>query len=70
MLNRMVFLLIFFGIAVFIVIGVRLFYIQVMNHEFYEQKAVGQQTLDKVIMPQRGTNIRQELETSRDQRNR
>lgn len=43
------------GVAAFLVIGGRLFYLQVLNYEFYEEKAIAQQTRDKTIEPLRGT---------------
>ena len=55
MISRIAVLMGLLGVVAFIVIGVRLFYIQVVNYEFYQEKAVSQQTWDKVIMPQRGT---------------
>ncbi len=55
MISRIALLMGVFGIFSFVIIAARLFYIQVLSYEFYQQKAVTQQTWDKVIMPQRGT---------------
>ena len=48
-------LTIIFGVLTFAAVAVRLFQIQVMDHEFYQEKAVSLQTRDKVIYPSRGT---------------
>ena len=43
------------GAGAFLIVAGRLFQLQVLNYEFYEEKAVAQQTRDKVIEPLRGT---------------
>jgi len=55
MFKRLMTLIVLLGIVCFIVIGVRLFNLQVTNYQFYQDKAVEQQTRDKIVMPQRGT---------------
>ena len=44
-----------FGVVAFLAVAVRLFKLQVLDHEFYEEQAVSLQTRDKVIYPTRGT---------------
>ncbi|MEA5038890.1 MAG: penicillin-binding transpeptidase domain-containing protein [Clostridiaceae bacterium] len=44
-----------FGILAFAAVAVRLFQLQVFDHEFYEAQAASLQTRDKVIYPTRGT---------------
>jgi len=48
-------LAIVFGVLAFAAITVRLFKLQVLDHEFYKEQAVSLQTRDKVIYPTRGT---------------
>ncbi|MCX7614403.1 MAG: penicillin-binding transpeptidase domain-containing protein, partial [Clostridiales bacterium] len=55
MMTRIAVLMGLLGVISFVIIGARLFYIQILNYDFYQEKAVSQQTWDKVIMPQRGT---------------
>ncbi len=43
------------GVLCFVCIVARLFYMQVINYEFYQQKALSQQTRDKTLTPVRGT---------------
>lgn len=43
------------GVAGFLCVGVRLFAMQVINNDFYEEKAIAQQTRDKTIAATRGT---------------
>lgn len=43
------------GAGMFLIIAGRLFQLQVLDYEFYEEKAVAQQTRDKMIEPLRGT---------------
>lgn len=49
-LVTMAFLFIGFG-----VVAVRLFYMQVIQHDFYQEKAINNQTSDKIVTPKRGT---------------
>mgnify|MGYP004663908583 CR=1 FL=1 len=44
-----------FGILCFVCVVVRLFYMQVVNYDFYQQKALSQQTRDKTLTAVRGT---------------
>lgn len=44
-----------FGLGAFIIVAGRLFQLQVLDYEFYEDKAIAQQTRDKTIEPLRGT---------------
>lgn len=54
-LRRTLFLLIVCGIVAFLVIGVRLFQVQVLQHDFYEGLAVEQQMRETTITASRGT---------------
>ena len=42
------------GAGAFLIVAGRLFQLQVLNYEFYQEKAVAQQTRDKIIEPLRG----------------
>lgn len=55
MLRRTLFLLILCGVAAFVLIGVRLFKLQIVDHELYESKAIGQQLRSTTISAHRGT---------------
>lgn len=55
MLRRTLFLLICFGIIVFVVIAIRLFNLQIIDHEFYEDSAINQQLRTTEVMAHRGT---------------
>ncbi len=54
-LFRTFILMALFGVVVFVVLGLKLYNIQIVKHDFYEQEAVKQQTRDTVISPIRGT---------------
>jgi stage V sporulation protein D (sporulation-specific penicillin-binding protein) len=54
-LGRTIFLLVLCGIVIFIPLVARLYKIQIIDHDFYEQKAINQQTRDTMIPPNRGT---------------
>lgn len=55
MLRRTLFLMLCFGILVFVVIGIRLFKLQIVDHEFYEEMAIDQQLRSTEIVAHRGT---------------
>ena len=55
MLRRTLFLLVVCGIASFLVLSIRLFKLQVIDHDFYESKAIQQQVRDNVVTARRGT---------------
>ena len=54
MLRRTLVLMVVCGILAFIVLGVRLFFIQVVNHEKYEAAAIDQQLRETSVPAQRG----------------
>ncbi len=55
MLRRTLFLLSVCGIAAFIVLGGRLFYLQVIQHDRYESAAIEQQVRETTVTATRGT---------------
>ena len=55
MIRRLLVVAAVFGTVCFACIAVRLFYMQVLNYDFYQQKALSQQTRDKTLTPVRGT---------------
>lgn len=55
MRRRILFAAAVLGVGAFLVIAGRLFQLQVLDYEFYEEKAIAQQTRDKTIEPLRGT---------------
>lgn len=55
MRRRILFAMAVFGLGAFIIVAGRLFQLQVLDYEFYEDKAIAQQTRDKTIEPLRGT---------------
>ena len=55
MLRRTLFLMIVCGIAVFIGLGLRLFKLQVIDHDKYESWAIAQQVRETTINASRGT---------------
>lgn len=55
MLRRTLFLLVVCGIVAFLVLGVRLYQIQVRDHDYYESMAIEQQTRETKITADRGT---------------
>ena len=55
MLRRTLFLMIVCGIVAFIALGVRLFQLQVIDHEMYETAAVEQQLRQTTVTAKRGT---------------
>ena len=52
---RVVFLTLAFALVGFGLVGVRLLYMQVVHHDFYEQEAKNLQTRDTLVTPNRGT---------------
>ncbi|HHU23329.1 MAG TPA: PASTA domain-containing protein [Clostridiales bacterium] len=55
MLRRTLFLMIVCGIVAFIVLALKLFQIQILQHEMYESLAVEQQVRETVVRANRGT---------------
>lgn len=55
MLRRTLFLLIVCGIVAFLVLVIRLFKLQIIDHEFYETKAITNQVREVTVNAQRGT---------------
>jgi stage V sporulation protein D (sporulation-specific penicillin-binding protein) len=54
-LQRITFLLVLFGIGLFIPLFMKLYQIQIIEHDFYEQKAISQQTRGTAVSASRGT---------------
>jgi len=54
-MRRLMLVAVVLGILCFVVVVLRLFQLQVLNYEFYQEKAISQQTRDKVLYPVRGT---------------
>ena len=54
-LSRTLVLMAVCGIVAFLVLAIRLFYLQVVKHDYYEEIAVEQQTRESVVNAQRGT---------------
>lgn len=55
MLRRTLFLLIVCGIVAFAVLGLRLFKLQIIDHDFYETRAIEQQVRETTVTAARGT---------------
>ena len=55
MLRRTLFLLIVCGIVAFIVLGIKLYQIQIVHHDEYESAAIEQQVRDTTVTASRGT---------------
>ena len=55
MLRRTLFLLIVCGIVAFLVLGLRLFKLQIIDHDFYETAAIEQQVRETTVTAARGT---------------
>ncbi len=53
--RRTMFLMLIFGMVIFIPLFLKLWKIQITDHEFYKQRAVEQQTGDKAVAAKRGT---------------
>lgn len=53
--RRTLFVLVTFGVLCFVAVAVRLIKLQVLDFDFYQAKALAQQTSDKIIYPTRGT---------------
>lgn len=54
-LGRTIFLMGLFGVVIFIPLLVRLYDLQITNHEYYQELAIGQQTRDVAVTANRGT---------------
>lgn len=55
MLRRTLFLLVVCGIVAFIVLGIRLYKLQIIDHDLYEKEAINQQVRKTVVSANRGT---------------
>lgn len=55
MRGRIVLLILAFAVFGFVIVGIRLFYLQVVTTNFYQSKAAENQTKDMIITPTRGT---------------
>ncbi len=55
MLRRLRFTAVVLSFLLFSLVIVRLFYMQVINYDFYETRAMSNQTRDKTLYPARGT---------------
>ena len=55
MLRRTLFLMIVCGIVAFLVLGLRLFKLQILDHDFYETAAIEQQVRETTVTAARGT---------------
>jgi len=55
MLRRLRFVAVVLGALCFVAVAVQLYRIQIIKYEYYQQKAVSQQTRDKILYPKRGT---------------
>ncbi len=55
MLRRTLFLLVVCGIVAFIVLGARLYKLQIMDHDYYENLAIEQQVRETTVSAARGT---------------
>lgn len=55
MLRRTLFLMVVCGIVAFLLLAARLFKIQIIDHDFYEAKAVDQQLRETTVSAKRGT---------------
>ena len=47
-------LLFVFGVAAFVALGWKLYTIQILQHDVYQEKAIGQQTMDNAVSANRG----------------
>ncbi len=54
-LGRTIFLMGLFGVVIFIPLLVRLYDLQITNHEYYQELAISQQTRDVAVTANRGT---------------
>ena len=53
--KRIMFVMLFVGVFAFLVLIGKLFQVQVVAYEEYQQKAVSQQTRNEILTPSRGT---------------
>ena len=61
--RRMLFVLFIFLAVCFVALTVRLFYVQIMQHELYQAKAIDQQVRDTTVTPKRGTIYDRNMKT-------
>ncbi|MCL1819899.1 MAG: penicillin-binding transpeptidase domain-containing protein [Oscillospiraceae bacterium] len=62
-LVRTIILMGLFGVAIFVPVAIKLFQVQITNHELYQEKAVQQQTSDTILAPARGTIYDRNMKT-------
>ena len=55
MLRRTLYLAVVCGIVAFSVLGLRLFKLQIIDHDFYEAKAIDTQLRETTVVAERGT---------------
>ncbi len=53
--RRVVILMVIFGVLIYIPLGVKLYRLQIVQHDYLEQKAIDQQTEEAKVTPNRGT---------------
>lgn len=62
-LIRTAILMVMFGVAIFVPVALKLYQVQIIDHEKYQEKAVQQQTSDTKITPARGTIYDRKMKT-------
>lgn len=62
-LIRTAILMAMFGIAIFVPVALKLYQVQIIDHEKYQEKAVQQQTSDTILTPARGTIYDRKMKT-------
>ncbi|MCL2081562.1 MAG: penicillin-binding transpeptidase domain-containing protein [Oscillospiraceae bacterium] len=60
---RTVILMLLFGVVIFIPLALKLYQVQIIDHEMYQERAVRQQTSDTVLAPARGTIYDRNMKT-------
>ena len=61
-IRRAVFVAACFVVILLLGMGGMLFYVQIVQHDFYESRALAQQTMDKIVTPARGTIYTRNME--------
>ncbi len=54
MIRRSLLVAVVFVVLLVVVMGAMLFYLQIVQHSFYESRALAQQTMDQIVTPSRG----------------